>query len=311
MQTQRHPPISPMLVIILGIFSVSTAASFVRLAQEFTPSIVIAALRLTFAALLLAPITWIRYRAVLITLNRRDWLLGIISGCFLAVHFATWITSLEYTSVASSVVIVTTVPLWVAILSPFVLREPVSRNVMVGLILSLVGGIIVALSDSCSLIAARLNCMEQVALFQSEAALGNSLALIGALAAAGYILIGRNLRSKLSLIPYVFIVYGVSAILLVFTMMAFRESPTGYPSIAYIWIFLLAVIPQLIGHSSFNWALGYLPASYVSIALLGDPIGSIILAYIILRERPAPIEMVGAILILIGIYIASKKPGKY
>ena len=307
MHSPKRPPISPIFVISLGILAVSTASIFIRFAQENASSIVIAAFRLTLATLVLGPIAWARHRTELQALNRRDMLLGLLSGLFLAMHFATWITSLEFTSVASSVVIVTTTPLWVALLSPLVLRERIGRAVAMGLVLSLGGGIIVALSESCTLTGGQFTCSSPE--IQSTSALGNFLALLGAFTAAGYLLIGRSLRKKLTLIPYIFVVYGIAAITLILTMVGMGESPVGYPPVTYLWFLLLALVPQLLGHSSFNWALGYLPASFVSISLLGEPIGTIILAYVLLHESPAPLELIGAILILIGIYIASQKPG--
>lgn len=308
MQAQQRPPISPVFIISMGILAVSTASIFIRFAQQEAASIVIAAYRLSIASLVLGPLAWMRHRDELLALKTRDLSLGLLSGLFLAVHFATWITSLEFTSVASSVVIVTTTPLWVALLSPLVLREPIGRPVAIGLILSLAGGVTVALSETCTLTGDQFTCPGVANLFQSTSALGNTLALFGAFSAAGYLLIGRSLRAKLSLVPYVFVVYGIAAIALLVAVGRFGEPLTGYPPLTYLWFVLLALIPQLIGHSSFNWALGYLPASFVSISLLGEPIGTIILAYIILHESPAPLELFGAILILTGIYIASQKP---
>ncbi|HLF90087.1 MAG TPA: DMT family transporter [Anaerolineales bacterium] len=311
MSPQHRPPLPPILVISIGILAVSTASILIRLAQEDAPSIVIAAYRLTLASIVLSPVAWLRHRTELRALTRRDVLLGFLSGVFLAIHFATWITSLEFTSVASSVVIVTTTPLWVAILSPLVLQEPIGRSVVIGLILSLTGGITVGLNESCTLTGTQFTCPGLATLFQTSSAIGNTLALFGAFSAAGYILIGRSLRTKLSLIPYIFVVYGIAAILLIVTMIGFGNSPVGYSPITYLWFLLLALVPQLLGHSSFNWALGYLPASFVSITLLGEPVGTIILAYIILYESPAPLELIGAILILAGIYIASQKPKRH
>ena len=311
MSPQHRPPLPPILVISIGILAVSTASIFIRFAQEDAPSIVIAAYRLTLASLVLGPVAWLHHRAELRALTRRDVLLGFLSGVFLAIHFATWITSLEFTSVTSSVVIVTTTPLWVAILSPLVLQEPIGRSVVIGLMLSLTGGVTVALNESCTLTGMQFACPGMATLFQTSSAIGNTLALFGAFSAAGYILIGRSLRTKLSLIPYIFVVYGIAAIILIVTMIGFGNSPVGYPPITYLWFLLLALIPQLLGHSSFNWALGYLPASFVSITLLGEPVGTIILAYIILHESPASVELIGAILILVGIYIASQKPKRH
>jgi drug/metabolite transporter (DMT)-like permease len=141
---------------------------------------------------------------------------------------------------------------------------------------------------------------------RGKAFFGDLLALIGALAAAGYLLIGRRLRASVSALTYVFVVYGMAALVLVGIMFVAGQSPVGYPPVTYLWFILLALVPQLIGHSSYNWALGYLSAAYVSIALLGEPIGSTILAYILLDETPSGLKIFGAILILIGIYVASR-----
>jgi drug/metabolite transporter (DMT)-like permease len=141
---------------------------------------------------------------------------------------------------------------------------------------------------------------------QGQAFLGDLLALLGAFAAAGYLLIGRNLRVRVSLTSYVFVVYGIAAIILVGIMFAAGQSPFGYSPETYLWLLLLGLIPQLIGHSTYNWALAFLTAAYVSIALLGEPIGSSILAYFFLEEVPSTLMICGAVLILSGIYIASR-----
>ncbi len=164
----------------------------------------------------------------------------------------------------------------------------------------------VGLSDSCSITEGGLTCPSLSNFMHGRAFLGDILALCGAIAGAGYLLIGRKLRAKMSLISYISLVYGMAAIVLVIIMLSARENPFGYSPQIYIWLILLAVIPQLIGHSTFNWALGYLSAAYVSITLLGEPIGSTILAYFILHEIPSPIKLVGGVLILVGIYIASR-----
>ena len=309
---QNRPQISPALAIPIGILAVSTSSIFIRYAQtDGVSSLVIAAWRLSLAALILAPIALLRHHSELRSLDRRGLTLAIFSGIFLAIHFATWISSLEYTSVASSVVLVTTAPLWVAILAPLTIREPVGRSVLVGMGLALIGGTIVGLSDSCSLNGlTSLQCPPLSEFVGGEAFLGDLLALAGALAAAGYLLIGRSLREKMSLIPYIFVVYGIAAVVLVIVMFATGESPIGYEPQTYLWFLLLALIPQLLGHSTFNWALRYLPAAFVSITLLGEPIGSAILAYFILEEVPTALMIFGAILILVGIYIASRREGQ-
>jgi drug/metabolite transporter (DMT)-like permease len=303
---QERPPIILPFAIIIALLAVSTASIFIRFAQQDTPSLVIAALRLTFASLLLAPIAFIRYRAEIRILSRRDRVMGIFSGIFLAVHFATWISSLEYTTVASSVVLVSTGPLWVALLSPFFLKEPLTKSILVGMPLALIGGTVIGLSNSCQ-VDQGLSCPPLVEFIQGKAFLGNFLALVGAWAVAGYLIIGRRLRAKMSLIPYIFIVYGIAAAVLLIIMFAAGYTLFNWAPISYLWIFLLALVPQLIGHSTYNWALAYMPAVLVSIVTLGEPIGSAVLAYFILDETPTLLTIFGGLLILTGIFLASRK----
>ena len=124
--------------------------------------------------------------------------------------------------------------------------------------------------------------------------------------AAGYLLVGRKLRAKMALIPYIFVVYGMASVVLVAIMLGFGEGLLGYTLSVYLWFILLALVPQLFGHSIFNWALKYVPASFVSVTLLGEPVGSSILAYFIFQEQPGWIKIGGAILILAGIWLAAR-----
>lgn len=308
MRNKQPPPIPPLVVILFGILAVSTASIFIRFAQQEAPSLVIAAVRLTIATLILAPFALIRQRKELVNLQRKQLLLALLSGFFLAVHFASWISSLEYTSVASSVVLVSTSPLWVALLSPFVLKESLSKWIILGLSLTLLGSALVGISDVCSLASTGLVCPPLGDFVRGEAFMGDLLALTGAVMGAGYIIIGRQLRANISLTSYIFIVYGMAAVVLIFVMIIAGQSPFGFLPVTYLMIFLLALVPQLLGHSSFNWALGYLSAAYVSITFLGEPVGSTILAYFILHESPGLFKIIGAILILMGILLASKRP---
>jgi len=306
MKSSSNPSVSPQLAIPFGILAVSTSSIFIRYAQADAPSIVIAAGRLTLAAIILAGIALLRHRDELRSLTRRELGLALLSGFFLSIHFATWITSLEYTTVASSVVLVSTSPLWVALLAPLTIREPVARPVLFGMGLALIGGTIVGLSDSCTWTISEMSCPPFSEFVAGEAFLGDILALAGAWTGAGYLLIGRRLREKMSLIPYIFVVYGMAAVILNLFMFSAGETLIGYPPMVYVWLLLLALVPQLLGHSTFNWALRYLSAAYVSITLLGEPIGSAILAYFFLKEAPSALMAFGAILILVGIYVASR-----
>jgi drug/metabolite transporter (DMT)-like permease len=309
MTAQRSRILLPISLII-AILATSTASILIRFAQTAgAPSLVIAAVRLTIATLVLTPIALLRHRDELKTLTRKDLILGVISGTLLAIHFATWISSLEYTSVASSVVFVSTGPLWVALLSPLFLNERLTRVAIVGLILALFGGIVIGLSDACVL-QNGLQCPQLSQLMEGRAVWGNFLALCGALAVSGYLIIGRKVRVKMSLIPYIFLVYGISAIVLNLFMLASKQSPFGYSPSSYTWIFLLSVIPQLIGHSLFNWLLKYLSATLVAVTTLSEPIGSAILAYIFLKEAPASAVLIGGAFILIGIYLTSRQNTK-
>ncbi len=291
--------------LFIAILAVSTASIFIRFAQSDAPSLVIAALRLTLASLALAPVALTRHRVELQRLTRRELLLGLLSGLLLAIHFATWISSLEYTTVASSVIFVSTGPLWVALLSPFFLREPLTRPVLTGMSLALVGGIVIALADACSW-HNELVCPSLNQILHGRMLLGNFLALVGAWMVAGYLMIGRKLRAKISLMPYIFLVYGMAAVCLLIIVFIARESLIGYHWITYIWILLLALVPQLIGHSTYNWALAYLSAAFVAVMTLGEPIGSSILAYFILQETPTIAVIAGGALILMGIYLSTR-----
>lgn len=306
MNSPKRPPIPPFIAILFGILAVSTASIFIRYAQKEAASLVIAAWRLTIASLILIPVAVSTHKQELSGLKRKELALALLSGIFLALHFATWITSLEFTTVASSVVLVSTIPLWVAILSPFTIKEPIRRVVFTGLVFALLGGMVVGISDTCSLTSAGLTCPKLGNFIQGRAFLGDILAILGAIMGAGYMLIGRRLRPKMSLVSYISLVYGMAAIVLIIIMFSAGEKPIGYSPHIYLWLILLAILPQLIGHSTFNWALGYLSAAYVSITLLGEPIGSTFLAYFILHEKPTPIKLIGGVLILVGIYIASR-----
>jgi drug/metabolite transporter (DMT)-like permease len=306
MDERNRPIIHPLVGIAVALLAVSTSSIFTRYAQDMAPSLVIAAYRLSISALLLWPITLVRHRQALRALTRKQIFLAILSGMFLAAHFATWITSLEYTSVASSVVLVATMPLFVALLSPWLIGESITPAIKVGLALALSGTLIVGISDACTW-QQGLHCPPISDFLRDDALLGDLLALGGAICGSGYMLIGRKLRPHLQLLPYISIAYGTAAVILVVIMLGAGHPVVGYPGSAYFWFLMLALFPQLIAHSTFNWALGYLPAAYVSITTLGEPIGSTILAFILLGEQPTGWMLVGGLLILGGIVVASRR----
>ncbi len=281
----------PHLALVVGVLAASTASPMIRLAQAEVNSLAIAAWRLTLASLILAPITLATRREELRSLARRDWLLMLGSGAMLAVHFATWISSLAYTSVAASVVLVSTSPLFVGLGSFLILRERMSRPLVIGLAIATLGSVIIGMDDWGQ---------------GTHRLTGDLLALAGALSVAGYFLIGRRLRARLSLLAYVFPVYSTAAVVLMAVAVLARIPLGGYPPIHWLWLLLLALGPQITGHSSLNWALRHLPATYVTLAVLGEPIGSSILAWIILGEVPGIITLLGGALVLTGIAVATR-----
>lgn len=302
----KSPKLLP-LALVGSVLAVSTASIFIRFAQGSASSLAIAAYRLVIAALVLLPFSLKHLRAEIPALNRKEIGLGLLSGIFLAFHFATWITSLEYTTVASSVVLVTTTPLWVGLFSPIFLKERPGRMVAIGLALALIGGTVVGLSDECSLGTGGPACPSLRGILEGRAMWGNFLALAGAWCAAGYFMIGKGLRSKVSLQSYTVGVYGIAGLVMLLLVGLTHQKLAGFPPITYLWLLCLALIPQVIGHSTYNWLLRYLPVTIVSVLLFGEPVSSTILAFLFLNETPGVLKLAGGVLILAGIYLATRR----
>jgi drug/metabolite transporter (DMT)-like permease len=277
-------------VLLMGVVAVSCAAIFIRLAEA--PSLVVATYRLTLASLIVAPVGWLRCRQELRNLDRNDVLWAVLSGALLTLHFAFWIASLDYTTVASSVVFVTTNPLFAGIASHLFGQDRLSRLMLAGMMLAIVGGMIIGWNDL------------QVG---GRALWGDGLALLGAAMAGGYFVAGRQLRPKMSLLAYVTVVYSMAAVGALALSVVTRQSLIGYSTQTYAMFVLLAVVPQVIGHSSFNWALRHLPAAAVGVTTLGEPVGSTILAYFVLQEAPTLLKVAGGGLILAGIYASLRE----
>jgi len=289
--TTHSKDVRAYLGVGLGVTTVSTAAILIRLAQAEIPSLAIAAWRLTLATLILAPIALVMRRSELRTLTRREWGSAVVSGLFLAVHFATWIASFAYTSVAASVVLVSTSPLFVGLASYVLLRERLSRGMVTAFIVAIAGSLLIGLGDLGE---------------GTNRLWGDVLALVGAVAAAGYFFIGRRLRVRLSLLAYVFPVYGTAALVLMALLLLSGLPVVPHHPQTWLWLLLMALGPQILGHSSLNWALRYLSATYVTLATLGEPIGSTLLAWWLLGEQPSPWAVVGGVLVLAGITFASR-----
>jgi drug/metabolite transporter (DMT)-like permease len=273
-------------VLGTGVLAVSWAAILVREADA--PALVIASYRLGLAALPVGALAiWQQWRAPEAISRATVWPL-LLSAAFLAAHFAFWITSLQHTSVVTAVVLMAVQPLFVAIASPLLLHESVDRRVWLALAVASIGTAVMAAED----------------LGEGWGTLaGDFYALLGGAFAACYIMVGRWARPTTSWVRYVGVVYPVTAVLLFAVTLIAQEPLTGYSTRTYVMIALMAIGPQLIGHGSINWALGYLPAVVVALAILVEPVGATALAAIILDETPTTAEIVGGVIVLTGVYL--------
>ena len=294
-RTASEQPLSPgrgfvYLVLFLAVVAISLAAPMIRLAQS--PSLAIAFLRLAFSTALLAPFALAREGRRMAVLPKREMLLLALSGLFLALHFATWISSLALTSVASSVVIVATQPIFAALFGFLFLKERMPWLSVLGLVLAIAGSAVIGAGDFSG---------------GGKPLLGDLLSLSGAVFVAGYLLVGRVLRKSLPALAYIFPVYLFAALFLGLICLVTRTPLGPFPKTAYLWIFLLALVPQTKGHSLYNWALRHVKAYMVGVAVLGEPIGAVVLAVFLFKEIPSPASYLGAGLILVGVFLALYK----
>ncbi len=286
-------------VLLIGIISVSYAAIFIKFCDD-VPAIMIATYRLVIASLILITIFKVKGSSFK-NVHKKDLIFCLIGGFFLSLHFITWITSLKYTSVASSVVLVSTNPIFVGLFSYLILKERQEIGLIIGIILSFLGSIILALGDSG---------LNNLILVDKKALVGDLLALAGAIMVSGYLIVGSKVRKRLDILTYITLVYTSCAIYLLAISFILQIPFKGYKASSYFYMILLAVVPQLIGHTSFNWALKHLKTSMVAIAILGEPVGATILAYLVFKESIDIFQFIGIILIFIAIIIASRKGKK-
>lgn len=275
--------------IIIAMAAVSTAAILIKLSESHP--LTIALWRLIIAEAILLPFAIPSIRKELPLLDRRTMLGLILVGLALAMHFTLWIWSFQFTTVASSVLLVTTHPVFVAVISFIAFGERLSSRVVAGMALALIGSVLVIGGDLS---------------FSGEALKGNLLALGGGVMAGLYILAGSRFRKKLSLSTYAFLVYGpASLFLLAASLTAGVLLTPGDPN-EYLLFFLLAVGPMLAGHTIYNWALRYVSPTVISVTLLGEPVGSSIMAFFILSENPGTGALIGGPVVLLGIFLVAR-----
>jgi drug/metabolite transporter (DMT)-like permease len=297
MQAERHAPV----VVAFAIVVVSFAAILIRMCDA--PTAIIAAGRLTFATLILLPL-FVSKRGghagpgdvekTRGAVNRRQAALCFLAGLFLALHFLFWIESLKLTTVASSVMLVTTSPVFAAVFAWVALREAIGKKTLLAILLCLAGSLIIG---------------RGAVDFGPGAVRGNILAILGAAAFGAQFVIARSLRRTMGITEYAFLAYSAAAVILVGWALAGGHSFTGFDRVNYLWFFLLAIGPQVFGHTSLSWALRYLPASKVAVSVLGEPVGAALLAWAFFGEVPGHTLFVGGALILYGVYLAITEKG--
>jgi len=297
--TPAPPRWLPFVVLGIGLLAISFGAILARLAQaEGVTSLVVASWRLGLAALIVTPIALIQARRELRHLSRRQIGMALAAGFFLALHFATWISSLEYTSVASSTALVTTNPLWIGLAAFLFFGERPHRLMVGGIGLSLAGSLLIFWSDS------------QIAGAGRQPLLGNGLALVGSWCFSAYLLIGRRLRAGLGLPAYIWLAYGAAALFLVSASGVAGVPLLDHSAAAWVVLLGMALGPQLLGHTSYNWSLRHVSATFVAVVTLGEPVGSALLAWVIFGEGFAPLQFAGFSLLLGGIYLAARGEGR-
>lgn len=285
----------PFVVLGIGLTAISFGAVLARLAQaEGVSSLAVATWRLGLAAIIVTPIALLQSRRDLARLTGRQIAMALAAGFFLALHFATWISSLEYTSVASSTALVTTNPLWIGLASFVLFRERPTAMMAGGIALSLAGSLFIFWSDS------------RTAAAGASPMFGNMLALVGSWCFSAYLLIGRRLRAGLALPAYIWLAYGAAGLFLFVASGIGGADLFAHSGAAWLVLLAMALGPQLLGHTSYNWSLRYVSATFVAVVTLGEPVGSALLAFIIFGEGFAPLQFVGFALLLAGIYLAAR-----
>jgi len=274
------------VAIAMGVISVSLSAVFVKLSSA-EPA-VIAFYRMLFSVLIMSPIFLLKYKSELKLLQKRDWLFSIVAGVFLAFHFILWFKSLNYTSVASSTVLVTLQPIFAFIGTYLFFKEKVAFQSIVAVIVAIGGSLLISWGDF------RVS---------GDALYGDVLALIACAFITGYLLFGQDVRKRLSLMTYTMVVYSVSTITLFFYVLFMGQSFGPYESNDWFWFVLLAIIPNLLGHTLFNWSLKWVSTNTISIAILFEPVGAAILAFFIFNENLILSQVIGGVIVILGISV--------
>jgi drug/metabolite transporter (DMT)-like permease len=290
----RRRALGPLAALGLAVLAVSTSAILIRWSDAHPQ--VAALYRVALTVLLLAPLTLARHPTVASDISRRDGLVAAGAGLALAAHFAAWFESLSWTSVAASVTLVQAQPIFVAVGAWALLDERVTRRMTVGIVVAVAGAGLLSVGDLLTAGAST----------GAWPLWGNALALGGALAAAAYLLVGRSLRQRLPLLPYVTVVYATCTLGLLAFVLAAGFPLGGYPAREWLLFLGMAVGPGILGHTVLNWVLADLESTVVGVALVGEPVGSTVLAAVLLGEVPPPLTLVGGAVVLAGIVLTAR-----
>ena len=282
----EKPPIHPYIPILIGVISVSLSAIFVKLANADAG--VIAFYRMLFSVLIMLPWFILKYRHEIKKLSKKDWIFSSIAGVFLAFHFILWFESLNYTSIASSTVLVTMQPLFAFLGTYIFFKEKVTLKTLLTGSIAIIGSVLISWGDF------RIS---------GTAFYGDILAIIACALVTGYLLFGQDVRQRLSLVTYTMVVYSISTMTLFTYIIIKGESFGPYPMMNWIWFLLLAIIPNLLGHNLFNWSLKWVSANVISIAILFEPVGAAILAIIVFNEYLTITQIMGGVIVIIGIML--------
>ncbi len=272
--------------VLVGVFFTSLSSIIIRISQA--PSLAISFYRMLFTVfLLLIPVIY-KEKEVIKNITKKDFILCIVSGAFLALHFASWIASINMTTISNSTILVSCSPIFVSLANFLILKEKFTSKILTGLTMSLIGTGIIAMGSSGG--------------STNDMMLGNILAFMGAIFVAGYFVIGGIVRKNLSAGSYVFIVYSASTVVLFFMCLLTKTPMYPYSPKEFLLFFALAFFCSILGHTVYNYLIKYISATMISISTLCEPIFASILALIIFREIPSIYTLVGGIIVLSGVF---------
>ena len=288
-EAREEPAVSPALMLTIAILAISMAAIFIRKADA--PPLFVAFGRCFVSTAVLLPFAARRFAREFKTIPKRSRNFALLAGALLGCHFAAWISSLSFSSVASCVLLTNTTPIWTALLMPLITHDRISSRVKWGIFVSFLGVLVIGVPAAAA---------------GDSTWKGDALAISAAIFAALYLLSGSRARTHFSITSYLLVCYGTATVVLFGAVLASGTPLTGYSYETLGWVAMLGLVSQLIGHSTFNWALRYVSAAVVSLSLLTEPILTAAWAWLLLNEPPTATVVVGGGIVLVGVWVATR-----